>query len=256
MDALLELEMWPRTSRRVIRRWLDGVRLFTVLATVVALVGTGVSIVAYRQMGRAQAAAQEQMRLIGRTTAQSSQTLRDVSTASTQGAATADSATASIGQISGTIRDTAGTIESTAGLFNFTIPITNAHPLAGVEASFRQQAAQLRGVSTEIDQTGASLASNSANLRTISDQVQAVAQNTDAIAGQIMHLADGPGPGSVPDIANNVRLILIWSIILHLLVLGFAISFYILATALRQLTYDAPRIRRREPAEEREAAIP
>jgi hypothetical protein len=243
MDALLELEMWPRTARHVIRRWLDGVRLFTLLATVVALIGIGVSIVAYRQMGRAQAAAQEQLRLIGRTTAESSRTLRSVSDASTQGATTVDSATASITKVSGTIRDTATTIESTAGVFDFAIPVTNAHPLAGVEASFRQQAAQLRDVSNEIDQTGASLATNGGNLRTIAQQVQATAQNTDMIANQIMHLADGPGSGSVPDIAHGVRLILIWSVVLHLLLLGFAISFYILATALRQLTYDAPRIR-------------
>ncbi|MGI8855266.1 MAG: hypothetical protein ACR2JW_05920 [Thermomicrobiales bacterium] len=78
--------------------------------------------------------------------------------------------------------------------------------------------------------------------------MQATAQNTDAIAGQIMQLADGPGAGSLPDIAHSVRLILIWSVVLHFLVLGFAISFYILATALRQLTYDAPRIRSRDDA--------
>ena len=248
MDGVLDLEMWPSTSRRFIRRWLDAVRLFTVLATIVALIGIGVSIVAYRQMGRAQASAQEQLRLIGRTTAQSSQTLRSVADASTQGAGTVDSATTSIKQISGTIRDTAGTIESTAGVFNFTIPITNTRPLAGVEASFRQEANQLRNVSTEIDQTGTSLAANSGNLRTIAQQVQATAQNTDTIANQIMQLADGPGSGSVPGITRSVRLILIWSVIFHLLILGFAISFYILATALRQLTYDAPRIKRREVA--------
>lgn len=248
MDALLDLDIWPRTSRRFIRHWLDGVRLFTVVATIVALIGAGVSIVAYRQMGRAEAAARDQLRLIGRTTAESSQTLRTVSDASTQGAATADSATTSIRQVSGTIRDTAGTIESTAGVFNFAIPITNARPLAGVEASFRQQAMQLRSVSNEIDQTGDSLAMNGGNLRIIAQQVQAVSGNTDAIAGQILHLADGPGAGSVPDIAQSVRLILIWSIVLHVLVLGFAISFYILATVLRQLTYDAPRITSRETA--------
>jgi hypothetical protein len=248
MDELLELEMWPSTSRHVIRRWLDAVRLFTVLAIVVALIGVGVSIVAYRQMGRAQEAAQAQLRLIGRTTAQSSQTLRSVSDASTQGATTVDSATTSIKQVSGTLHDTADTIESTAGIFNFAIPVTNAHPLAGVEMSIQQEAAQLRAVSTEIDQTGASLASNSGNLRTIAQQVQATAQNTDAIANQIMQLADGPGSGSVPDIARSVRLILIWSVVLHLLILGFALSFYILATALRQLTYDAPRIRSRDAA--------
>ena len=117
-----------------------------------------------------------------------------------------------------------------------------------MEASFRQEATQLRNVSTEIDQTGTSLATNSGNLRTISQQVQATAQNTDTIANQIMQLADGPGSGSVPGITSSVRLILIWSIVLHLLILGFGISFYILATTLRQLTYDAPRITRRTVA--------
>ena len=222
--------------------------LFTVLATVVALIGIGVSIVAYRQMGRAQASAQEQLRLIGRTTAQSSQTLRSVADASTQGAATVDSATTSIKQVSSTIRDTAGTIESTAGVFNFAIPVTNAHPLAGVEASIRQEATQLRAVSNEIDQTGASLASNSGNLRTIAQQVQATAQNTDAICQSDHATRRRPRLRQRPDITHSVRLILIWSVVLHLLLLGFAISFYILATALRQLTYDAPRIRSRDDA--------
>ena len=94
---------------------------------------------------------------------------------------------------------------------------------------------------------------NGASLRTIAQEVQVVSQNMDAIANQIQQLADGPGVGSVPNIAHNVRLILIWSVVLHLLILGFAISFYILATALRQLTYDASRNRGRAEAAETEA---
>ncbi len=249
MDAILDLEIWPQTSRRFVRRWLDAVRLFTVFATFVALIGIGVSLYAWRQMDRAETAAQQQLRLIGRTASQSSVTLRSVTDASTQGAATVDSATTSLKQVSGTIRDTAGTIEATAGLFNFTVPITNAHPLAGVDASFRQQAAQLRTVSTELDQTGTSLAANGSNLRTIGQEVQTVSQDMDTIANQILQLADGSGAGNIPAIARNVRIILIWSAVLHLLVLGFAISFYILATVLRQLTYDIPRIRNRETEE-------
>ena len=182
-------------------------------------------------MGRAQAAAQQQLRLIARTTAQSAQTLRRVTDASTQGAATVDSATTSLRQISDTIRDTAGTIEATAGVFNFTIPLTNTRPLAGVEESFRQQAAQLRTISTEIDQTE-SLAKNGDSLRTIGQQVQAPPR-TWTTRQSILQLADGPGAGSVPAL-RGVRLILIWSVVFHLLVLGFAISFYILATAFRQ----------------------
>lgn len=256
MDTLLELEILPSTSRRLIRRWLDGVRAFTVLAVIVALVGTGVSIYAYRQMGRAQNAAERQLRLIGQTTAQSAQTLRSVADASVQGAATADSATMSLRQVSATVRDTAGTIEATAGVFAFAVPITNDRPLAGVETSFRQQAAQLRTIATQIDGTTDSLAMNGTNLRVIAQQVQAVSQNMDVIATQIQRLADGPGIGSVPNIARNVRLILIWSVVLHLLILGFAVSFYILATALRQMTYDAPRIGGRAEAAETDATGP
>lgn len=241
MAAILDLEIWPRTSRRFIRRWLDGVRLFTVLATVVALIGIAVSLYAWRQMDRAQAAAQQQLRLIARTASQSSQTLRSVTDASAQGAATVDSATTSLAHISATIRDTAGTMEATAGIFDFAIPITNTRPLAGVDASFRQEAAQLRSIATEVDATGTSLAANGSNLRTIGQEVQSVSRDADAIASQVRQLADGPGSGSVPAIARNVRLILLWSAVLHLLVLGFALSFYILATALRQMTYDAPR---------------
>jgi len=246
MDAILDLEIWPQTSRRFVRRWLDAVRLFTVFAAVVALIGIAVSLYAWRQMDRAETGAQQQLRSMGRTASQSSQTLHSVADASTQGAATVDSATTSLQQVSGTIRDTAGTIEATAGVFNFTVPITNAHPLAGVDASFRQEAAQLRSISTELDKTGTSLAANGGNLRTIGQEVQMVAQDTDTIANQILQLADGSALGGVPAIARNVRIILVWSAVLHLLVLGFAISFYILATALRQLTYDAPRIKERE----------
>lgn len=248
MAAILDLDIWPRTSRRFVRRWLDAVRLFTVFAAIVALIGIVVSLYAWRQMDRAEVAAQQQLRVIGRTASQSSRTLHSVTDASTQGAATVDSATTSLTQVSGTIRDTAGTIEATAGVFNFTVPITNARPLAGVEASFRQEAAQLRSISTELEKTGTSLASNGGNLRTIGQEVQSVSQDTDTIANQILQLADGSGPGGVPAIARNVRIILVWSAMFHLLILGFAISFYILATALRQLTYDAPRIKDHDEA--------
>jgi hypothetical protein len=253
METLLELEIMQDMSRRRTRRLLDGVRVFTVLAVIVALIGMGVSAYTYRQMDRAQGAAERQLRLIGQTTAQSAQTLRTVTDASTQGAATVDSATQSLKQVSSTIRDTAGTIEATAGVFDFTIPIANTRPLAGVDQSFRQQAAQLRTISTQIDGTTDSLATNGTSLRTIAQEVQTVSQNMDAIANQILQLADGPGVGSVPDIAHSVRMILVWSVVLHLLVLGFAISFYILATAFRQLTYDASRIVGRAEAAETEA---
>ncbi|GEM_PF-6817992 len=237
MAAVLDREIWPHPSRRLMRRWLDVVRVFTVLATVVAFIGISISVYAWRQIDRAQAEAQQQLRLIGHTAAQSSQALRSVTDASTQGATTIDSATMSLTHVSATIRDTAGTIEATAGAFNFTIPITNVRPLASVDASFRQAAAQLRSISAEIDKTGASLTANGNTLRTIGQEVQTVSQDMDAVANQILRLADGPGSGNVPAIARNVRLILIWSVVLHLLVLGFAISLYILATALRQMTW-------------------
>ncbi len=249
MDRFRESEGGPHIPRRFIRRLLDGVRVFTVVAGVIALIGGGISIYAYRQVDRTEGATQTQLRLMGQTAAQSAQTLRSVTDASTQGAATVDSATISLTQVSRTIRDTAGTLEETAKVINFTIPITNTRPLAGVDENFRKQAVQLRMVATEIDQTTQSLAANGGNLRTIAQEVQGVSQNMDVIATQILQLADGPGASSVPSIAGNVRLVLIWSIVLHLLFLGFAISFYILATALRQMAYDAPRIRNRDAAD-------
>ncbi|MCA1666956.1 MAG: hypothetical protein LC793_06035, partial [Thermomicrobia bacterium] len=166
----------------------------------------------------------------------------------TQGGATVDSASTSLRQVSGTIRDTAGTLDATASVFDFTIPITNAHPLASVDQSFRQQADQLRTIATQIDQTNDALGKNGDNLRAIGQQVSLVATNTDDLANQLQRFADGPGPSSVPAIAHDVRILLIWSIVLHVLILGFALSFYILATALRQITYDIPRIAHRDDA--------
>ncbi|MCA1723945.1 MAG: hypothetical protein LC748_06810 [Thermomicrobia bacterium] len=246
MEILEEVQIRPATPGRAIRRLLDGVRVFTVLAVVVALIGIGVSVTVNWRIGEAERGAQEQLRGLSRTTAQSAQTLRGVTDASTQGGTTVDSATMSLRQVSGTIRDTAGTIDATAGVFNFAIPITNAHPLAGVEQSFRQQADQLRTIATQIDQTNDALGKNGDSLRGIGQQVALVANNTDDLASQLKRFADGPGPNSVPAIAHDVRILLIWSVVLHVLILGFALSFYILTTALRQITYDIPRIVHRD----------
>ena len=248
MEILDEVQIRPATPGRAIRRLLDGVRVFTVLAVIVALIGIGVSVTVNWRIGQAERGAQDQLRGLSRTAAQSAQTLRSVTDASTQGSATVDSATMSLRQVSGTIRDTAGTIEATAGIFDFAIPITNTRPLAGVDQSFRQQADQLRTIATQIDQTNDSLGKNAGSLRTIGQQVALVANNTDDLANQLQRFADGPGPNSVPAIARDVRALLIWSVVLHVLVLGFALSFYILATALRQITYDIPHIAQREEA--------
>jgi uncharacterized phage infection (PIP) family protein YhgE len=248
MEILDEVQVRPATPARAIRHLLDGVRVFTVLAVIVALVGIGVSVTINWRIGQAERGAQDQLHGLSRTAAQSARTLRSVTDASTQGGATVDSATTSLRQVSGTIRDTAGTIEATAGVFDFTIPIANTRPLAGVDQSFRQQADQLRTIATQIDQTNDSLGKNAGNLRTIGQQVAQVATNTDDLADQLQRFADGPGPNSVPAIAHDVRVLLIWSVVLHVLILGFALSFYILATALRQITYDIPRIAHREEA--------
>lgn len=246
MKILEDVQVRPATPGHAIRRLLDGVRVFTVLAVIVGLIGVGVSLTVNWRIGQAERGAQDQLHGLSRTASQSAQTLRSVTDASTQGGATVDSATASLRQVSGTIRDTAGTIEATASVFDFTIPITNTRPLAGVDQSFRQQANQLRTIATQIDQTNDSLGKNAGNLRTIGQQVALVANNTDDLANQLQRFADGPGPNSVPAVAHDVRVLLIWSVVLHFLVLGFAISFYILATALRQITYDIPQIAYRD----------
>jgi hypothetical protein len=246
MEILDEVQVRPATSGRAIRHLLDGVRVFTVLAVIVALIGIGVSVTVNWRISQAERGAQNQLHALSRTATQSAQTLRSVTDASMQGGATVDSATTSLRQVSATIRDTAGTIEATASAFDFTIPIANTRPLAGVDQSFHQQADQLRTVATQIDQTNDSLGKNSDTLRTIGQQVALVANNTDDLANQLARFADGPGPNSVPAIAHDVRVLLIWSVVLHLLILGFAISFYIIATTLRQITYDIPRIRNRD----------
>lgn len=241
MEILEEIQIEPGTPPRIVRRVLDGVRVFTVIAAIFAIIGCVVSVSVWVRIDQAEGAAQGQLRALSGASAQSAQTLRSVTDASTQGAATVDSATTSLQQVSQTVRDTATTLENTAGVFNFTIPITNMKPLAGVDETFRQEATQLRTVATQIDQTGGSLAKNGDSLRTIGQQVTLVAANMDDLSASLTRFADGPGPSSIPAIAWDIRALLIWGVIFHIMVLGFAISFYILATALRQMTYHAPR---------------
>jgi len=238
MTTTLHKRKHQHPARVVSFRWgLHAIRIVAILTAVVALGGMIVSFYAYRQVGRTERAAQSQLRSLGQTIAQSADTLRSTADASTQGAATVDMAATSLSQTSGSLRDVATTVEATAKVLNFTIPITNTRPLAGADENFRQVATQLRTIATSIDQTQDSLGKNSGNLRTIGQQVAIVAGNMDDVARQLRQSADGPSANSAPAIAGNVRLVLIWSMVLHLLLLVFAISFYILASIVRQMLY-------------------
>ncbi len=205
------------------------IRLVALAVIVVGLGGIGVSAYAYQRVGRAEAAAREQLLQLSGNFNYVSASMRSVSEASTDAAASADEAKTSLGTASSAARGAAGTLDQTAGAINFTIPGTTLRPLAGVDVSFREQARQLRLLADQIDQTGTTLGSNSGDLRTIGAQVAIMATEMNEASVQLREFAGaGAGPSALRQITDSTRLIIAWSVIVHLLLAAIGLCLYLL----------------------------
>lgn len=203
------------------------VQIVAILISILAIVGILVSLYAYRQVDRTEQDAQQQMRQVSDTLRQTSATLGTVTTAAQQGASTVDESTQALASAAQTARTTADRLDDTAGKINFTIPITNQKPLAGVDDNFRAEATQLRQFATEIDQTSTSFAKNAGNLRTIADQVSTVAKQVNDI-GTITDRFAAPGSGDIAAMARDFRLVLMWSVVVHIMLLLMCIALIVL----------------------------
>jgi hypothetical protein len=199
------------------------VQIVALLISVLAIVGIGVSIYAYRQVDRTQQDAQRQVLQVSSTLKQTSITLNSVTTAAQQGAGTVDESSQALRDAAQTVRITADRLDDTAGRINFTIPVTNQRPLAGVDENFRAEATQLRQFAAEIDRTRTSLGGNASNLRLIGDQVSTVAKQTNDI-GTITDTGD------LATLARGFRLVLMWSVVVHIMLLLICISLIVLTT--------------------------
>lgn len=234
-----------RTKRRLDRRQQLGValahftwrRLFVRLvglsACLVGLAGIAASVYTYRQVERAEAAAQQQLLQISDTFEQMAVMMRSASTTASNAGGSAEEARASLAGASAATRAGADALDQTANAINFPIPGSTLRPLAGVDVSFREQARQLRILGDQLDQTGGSLTQNARDLRAIGGDVAQVANEMSGVSRQLRQFAgSGPGPGALAQITNNTRLIITWSIILHLLLFGMGVALYILTTGM------------------------
>jgi hypothetical protein len=212
----------PRVSYRHL-----FVQIVAFVVGVLALVGIGVSIYAYQQVDRTEQDTQRQIRQVSDTLRQTSSTLGTVTAAAQQGASTVDESTQALTDAAKTVRATADRLDDTAGKINFTIPLTNQKPLAGVDENFRAEAVQLRQFAVEVDRTRDSFAKNAGNLRTIADQVNIVAKQVNDIGTITDHFA-APGSGDIAAMARNFRLVLLWSVVVHIMLLLMCVALIVL----------------------------
>jgi methyl-accepting chemotaxis protein len=207
------------------------IRVVALAGCLVAIVGMYASVRAYREIARAETVAQEQLRETSATFRQVAGSLRTVSDSAEHAATTTDDANDTLGEAATTTRNAAGTLDETAGAINFTIPFTNTKPLEGVDTSFRDTATELRTLADSLDQTGGSLELNGNDLRAISRDVDTMALQMDEVSDQLRQFAgDGPGESGLMQITGGARLIISWSVVLHLLLLAMAICLYLLTT--------------------------
>lgn len=217
------------------------VRLVALTTCLIAIGGIGASAYAYRQVGQAERAAQEQLLQISATFAELAASTLTVSASIDRAAVTVEEARGSLQSASQTTNTAAKTLEDTARVINFTIPGFNYRPLEGVDASFREQARQLRNLAGDIDQTGAALGRNVGDLHTIGKDVTEVSRDLDQVSTQLRDFSGrGNGVGGLAQITRGTRLILTWSIIVHLLLFGMGIALYLLTTEPRYVIHSPP----------------
>lgn len=214
-----------RARVRLLRRII--VRVVAIGACLIALVGIVGSVIAFRQISGAQRAAQAELRQISDNFAQIATTLDTVSASAANASSSVGEARGALDNTVRTTRDIANTLDETARTINFTVPGTTYKPLEGVDTSFRNQARQLRTVAGDVERTNTALGQNGTDLKSISGEVATVARQMRDISTQLRQLSS-EGGGSLTTITDGTRLLVIWSGILHLLILALGISLYLL----------------------------
>ena len=220
----------PERARRRgrVRFWRRTiVRLVAILAILVALVGAYGTYTAYRQVEVAEQSARRELGQISDQFAQMSATLLTVSSSAANAATSVDAARTSLTETSKTTRDFAGALDRTASVINFTIPGFNIRPLDGLDTSFHNQASQLRDLAMQVDQTNTALSQNNQDLQAISTDVVQISRQMGDISTQLDHFSSGPD-NSLATITRETRTLIVWSGIIHLVLLAIGVSLYLL----------------------------
>ena len=210
---------WARRLRVLI------IRLVAILACLIGITGIIASVLAYQRIERLERDTQNELRQISNNFTLIANALTTVSGSATNAADSVSQARQSLTEAANTTRSTADTLDETSKAVNFAIPGTTYRPLAGVDTNFRDQARQLRALATNIDQTNAILAQNVDDLGAISNDVASISRQMSDIAGQLRRLS-GDNDGTLAAVANSARLLLIWSGVIHglLMALGCCLA--------------------------------
>lgn len=209
------------------------VQLIGAISIVLALVGMVVSLAIYRQVDRTYNRAEQELQQIAAILTQSGETLRAVTATANQGAMTVDDAAATLTTTATVIRDTATRMEDISGRINFTVPIANTKPLAGVDETFRAEAQQLRAYSGDVDRLRGTLGNNAGNLRALAGDVTVMSQQIADVSALLRQFA-APGTGDLAALSRNFRYILLWSVVMHLMLL--LIGLALIALTLNEQT--------------------
>ena len=211
------------------------VRFVALLSCFVGLVGIGGSALIYRQVNVIERATQNQIRQISNNFILVANTLTTVSTSANNASTSVEQARQSLGEAATTTRGAATTFDQTAGAINFSIPGTTYRPLAGVDTNFRDQGRQLRTLADNVDQTNTAIGQNVQDLGAISRDVGSISGQMSGIADQLRQLsAEENSPLTL--VAGSARLLLIWSMILHGLLLALGLCLWLLTVEERVTT--------------------
>lgn len=210
------------------------VRLVAIVTCLVALGGIGASAYTYQRVDQAEREARAQLLQLSGVFSEISVSLLAASDSVERAAVTVDDAQASLTSVSTTTRGAASTLDETARIINFTIPGTGLRPLEGVDVTFREQARQLRQLATDVDQTGSSLGRNATDLRAIRTDVAAISTDMNDISLQLHEFAvGGANPGGLARITDGTRLMITWSIVIHVMLFGMGVAIYLLSSEPR-----------------------
>lgn len=217
----------PRRRSRAHRLRRLIIRVVALLTCFIGLFGLGCSLLVYQQVGVIERATQNQVRQISNNFTLVANTLTTVSASATNAGTSVTQAQKSLTEAAATTRSAAITFDQTASAVNFAIPGTTYRPLAGVDTNFREQARQLRTLADNVDQTNTAIGQNAQDLGAISRDVGSISGQMSDIADQLRWLS-GENSSPLLMVANSVRLLLIWSTILHALLFALGLCLWLL----------------------------
>ncbi len=218
----------PGASLPLARRRHHFVRFIALVTGLLAVAGLGASIYGYMQVGRAERIIRAQITESADTFTQVAASLQTTSDSALHAAVTIDTTQSSLTSASTTLTNLAGTLDRSGSALNIAVPGIGTRPFAGAQSNFSDQANEFRDLAKTVDTTRDSFAGNATDLRAISTTVGDLAVTMRVHARQLRTFADGGTGANLATITTPVRVLLAYSILMHLLFLGIGASLFFL----------------------------